>query len=262
MRWIRIIIALSLTFALGTSSYFGDLPLAIAAIGLVVALAYGWPLLTDSPQPVNTSLMLTVMGMVGMAIVWTSHEAPYLELLPIAAGVGLLWAFAQNLLRGIGASHAVANVSAQVAGLVVTLSAATWVAAMRMSGDKEAVIIGLVSIGLAQLATAVPWPARYTSPLAMVGSVLGGGVGSFVIKDGVLNVWWGMTLGAVMGLLVIAVDRMLGLVASSRFQAADIEHEPRRNKVRRLAVQVALGVAPLAIGGVVIYILERIFIYR
>lgn len=58
MRWIRVAVALGLAVGLGVTSFFGYGPLAAAAAVLVAALAYGWPRLTDSPQPRATGVML------------------------------------------------------------------------------------------------------------------------------------------------------------------------------------------------------------
>jgi hypothetical protein len=262
MRWIRVAVALCLVAALGVSSLLGFAPFAVAAGLVVLALAYGWPRLTDSPQPRATSLMLLVLGLVGLATVWLAPGPPYLEWLPLVTGVGLLWAFVQNLARGVGASHAVVNLSAQVAGLVITLSAASWLGAILLPGDKEAVIVGLVALILAQAATALPWPARYTSPLALLVAVVGAGAAGVLIPDGSLTLWAAPVLGAVMGLLVAAIDRMLGMIAGSRYQAAAVARDRRRDKARRLAVQTALGAAPIAVGGIVVYVLERILMYR
>lgn len=262
MRWIRIVVALCLTAALGVSIYSGIAPFAVACGVVVAALAYGWPRLTDSPQPRATTAMLLVLGLVGMSSVWFAPTATFLDWLPIVAGVGLLWAFVQNLVRGIGASHAVVNVSAQVAGLVIVLSAASWVGAIQVPGDKEAVIVGLVAILLAQAATVVPWPPRYTSPLALLLAVLGAAVTATIMADGSLSLWGAAGLGFAMGLLVAATDRMLGLVARSRLQTRELRKERRRDKARLLAVQMALGAAPIALGGIVVYVLERILVFR
>lgn len=262
MRWIRIAVALCLAAAIGVTSYLGLAPYAIASGLIVAALAYGWPRLTDSPQPRATSAMLLVLGLVGMGTVWLTPGPPYLEWLPLVAGMGLLWTFVQNLTRGMGASDAVVNVSAQAAGLVITLSAASWVGAILVPGDKEAMLVGLVALLLAQVATALPWPARYTSPLALVAALLGAAAVAALMPGGSLTLWVTLGLGFVMGLLVTAMDRMLGLVAIGRLQATRLRSPRRRDKARLLAVQTALGAAPIAMGGIVVYVLERILVFR
>src|SRR5699024_356576 len=98
------------------------------------------------PAAAATSIMLALFGVAGLVAAWRDSAAPYLDWLPVLAGLGLLWTFVQNLTRGIGASYAVANVSAQVSGLVIVLSASTWVAAITIPGDKEAIVIGLAAL--------------------------------------------------------------------------------------------------------------------
>lgn len=138
---------------LSGSVYWGYTLFVIATGLIVLGVSYGWPRLTDSPQPRATSIMLALFGLAGLFAAWQDDTAPYLDWLPVLAGLGLLWTFVQNLTRGMGASDAVANVSAQVAGVVIVLSASTWVAAATVPGDKEAIVVGLVAIIAAQCMT-------------------------------------------------------------------------------------------------------------
>lgn len=239
--------------------------LFLLATGLIVlGVSYGWPRLTDSPQPRATSIMLALFGFAGLFAAWRDDSAPYLDWLPVLAGLGLLWTFVQNLTRGMGASDAVANVSAQVAGVVIVLSASTWVAAATVPGDKQVIVVGLAALIVAECMTALPWPAIYTSPLAVAMATASAGIVSVLVLDSTIGLPIALVLGAVMGLLVAGVDRMLGLIAYARYQATNLELAQnlaaKRNveKARSFAVQLALGATPIALGGVVVYALERI----
>jgi hypothetical protein len=258
LRWMRVVIALCLTLGLGGSALFGFSVFTPAACLVVLGVAYGWPRLTDSPQPRSTSIMLALFGLAAIGTTWVSEASPHLEWLPTLAGIGLLWTFVQNLARGMGASHAVANVSAQVAGLVISLSAAAWVAAYRLPSDNGTVLAGLVAVVLALAATALPLPARFTSPLAMAVGVAGALGASLAVGDFDLGLVAAGVLGLIMGLLAAAVDRLLGLVADSRYQAAQLASARGTEKARHFAVQLTLGAAPIALGGVVVYVLTRI----
>lgn len=264
IRWIRVAVAVVLALALSASVYWGYTLFLLATGLIVLGVAYGWPRLTDSPQPRATSIMLALFGVAGLLAAWRDNSAPYLDWLPVLAGLGLLWAFVQNLTRGIGASDAVANVSAQVAGVVIVLSTSTWVAAITVPGDKEAIVVGLVSLIVAQCMTALPWPAIYTSPLAVAMSTAVAGILSVIVLTDAISWPTALILGAVMGLLVAGVDRMLGLIAYSQYQAVNLEIaqniEVKKNieKARSFAVQLALGATPIALGGVVVYALERV----
>ena len=191
LRWMRVVIALSLTLVLGVSTVAGEyllkpsMAFAPGALLVMLVFAYGWPRLTDSPQPRATSIMLALLGMAGVGATMLAEATPFLEWLPTLVGVGLLWAFVQNLTRGVGASHATVNVSAQVAGLAITLSAATWVAAFRLTTDHTTILVGLVAVVLALAATALPWPARYTSPIAVVAGAVGGLITVLVLRPDV-----------------------------------------------------------------------------
>lgn len=264
LRWMRVVIALSLTLVLVVSTVVGEyllrpsIAFAPGALLVMLVFAYGWPRLTDSPQPRATSIMLALLGMAGVAATMLAEAAPFLEWLPTLVGVGLLWAFVQNLTRGVGASYATVNVSAQVAGLVITLSAATWVAAFRLTTDHTTILVGLVAVVLALAATALPWPARYTSPLAIVAGVVGGLITVLVVGGPSPVFLLSGILGAIMGVLAAAVDRLLGLIAQSKFQAAALSDARRRDKARLFAVHASLGAAPIALGGVIVYVLTRV----
>ena len=145
-RWFRALVALVGALALGATSLLGSYPLAgeavavipvaLATAALVGVLAFGWPRLTDSPQRWLTSIMLFVFGLAGMGSTWMSIYPPHLEWLPLLTGLALLWAFVANLARGIEASNAVANVSAQVALSLIHISEPTrreWLSRMPSS---------------------------------------------------------------------------------------------------------------------------------
>ena len=264
LRWMRVAIAVCLTLVLGASTFVGEyllkpsMAFAPGALLVMLAFAYGWPRLTDSPQSRTTSIMLALFGGAGVGATVLAEEGPFLEWLPILVGLGLLWAFVQNLARGIGASHATVNVSAQVAGLAITLSAATWVAAFRLTDDHTTILSGLVAVVLALAATALPWPARYTSPLAILAGTAGGLIAAIAVGGASAGLVLAGGLGAVMGVLAAAVDRLLGLIAESKYQAAALADARHRDKARHFAVHASLGAAPIALGGVVVYVLTRV----
>ncbi len=255
---MRVLVALVLAVALAVTSFMGWAPLAIASALLVLALGYGWPRLTDSPQRWTTSLMLMLFGLLGMTASWLAPEPPFLEWLPVLTAFGLLWAFVQNLLRGIEAQHAVVNVSAQVAGLVITLSACSWVAAIKLPGDRSIIVVGLVSILLAQCATALPFPARYTSPLAVAMGSIGAMLAFALMPSDDPRLLVIMPYGLVMGGLVAALDRVLGMIAVAPYQSGSLRQNAMRSKAREWGVQLSLGAAPIAMAGIVVYLLERI----
>ncbi|WAL39971.1 ammonia permease [Brevibacterium sp. BRM-1] len=258
LRWMRVLVALGLASAQAVTSFLGWGPVVLASLLLVLALGYGWPRLTDSPQRWTTTLMLMLFGLLGMASSWLAKAPPFLEWLPVLTAMGLLWAFVQNLARGIEARHAVANVSAQVAGLVVTLSACSWIAAIRLPGDRSIIVVGLVGIILAQCATALPLPARVTSPLALVMGVAGAMLAFAVVPADDPRLFVIVPYGMVMGGLVVALDRLLGMIAVAPYQAGSLRQNAVRSKARQWGVQLSLGAAPIAMAGVVVYVLERI----
>lgn len=257
-RWISVLVALGLGMTLAVTSSFGYGPIAFASGLLVFVFAFGWPRLTDSPQPWTTSFTLGGFGFIGMLTTWLAIAPPYLEWLPILAGLGLLWAFVQNLVRGIEASHAVANVSAEVAGIVITLSACTWIATVRLPGNHSPIYMALAGIFLAQCATALPWPARYTSPLAVVAGVFGATIAHIFHPRPSVSLLVAVIFGMVLGGIVAATDRILGLIARARFQATSLKESRGVTKARSWGVHLAIGAAPIALSGVAVYAVHRL----
>ena len=49
------------------------------------------PTTAGLPQPRATTTMLFVLGLIGLATVWIAPTAPFLDWLPLVAGVGLLY---------------------------------------------------------------------------------------------------------------------------------------------------------------------------
>ncbi len=244
--------------------YWGYTLFVIATGLIVLGVSYGWPRLTDSPQPRATSIMLALFGLAGLFAAWQDDTAPYLDWLPVLAGLGLLWTFVQNLTRGMGASgcgrqRLRAGRRRRHRALREHLGRGGH-RARGQGGDRRRprrdhrrpVHDGAAVAGDLHL------PAR--------GRDVDGGRRHHV-RDHPrqqLHVADRVILGAVMGLLVAGVDRMLGLIAYAQYQAANLELsqniELKRNveKARSFAVQLALGAAPIALGGVVVYALERI----
>lgn len=258
LNWIRVAVALLLAVTLGVTSVFGYVPVMIGSALVVIFIAFGWPRLTDAPQPHITSLMLGIFGIVGMLATWLATDPPYLEWLPILAALGVLCSFVLNLSRGIDADNAVANVSAHVAGVVIVLSTCSWAAAIRLAGDRNAVIMGLVAIMLAQCATAMPWPGQVAGPLAVILGLVGANV-IYWLDSQTLDHWGAANLlGIIMGLVVVVVDRMLGKISEAPYQAGTLHKSMRRQKTRQWGVQLALGSTPIAVGGIAVYMVERI----
>ena len=68
------------------------------------------------------------------------------------------------------------------------------------------IYFGLVAILLAQAATVVPWPPRYTSPLAIAAGAVGGLIVALLLGDLASGLVLAGVLGAIMGVLTAAVE--------------------------------------------------------
>ncbi|WGW12506.1 ammonia permease [Saxibacter everestensis] len=294
--WLRVIIAALLGVALASTTFAGPWFFVGAVIVLVLCFAYGWPRLVDSPQPMATTVLLSITGVAGVLTVGLSPDSPYLDWLPLVGGLGILASFIQHLSRGVGASDAVLHVASQVAGVAIVLTSAAWLAVLRVPGHGEALIVGLTALVLALATTVIPWPARYTSPLAIVLAAAGAAAAAGVIADTEVAIVLAAGLGAALGVLVAAVHRLLGMAVFVNFASnkkkrlsvpplnravapagpeeipvpaaekkvlAELTAESSATLSSRAAsagVQLALGTTPIALSGVVVYAVERLFI--
>ena len=67
-----------------------------------------------------------------------------------------------------------------------------------------------------------------------------------------------LVFGMVLGVIVSATDRILGLIARARFQATSLNEARGVTKARTWGVQLALGAAPIALSGVAVYAVHRL----
>lgn len=257
--WLRILIAVLLAAALAVTSGVGDVFFVAGCVVVVVCVALGWPSLVESRHPRTTTVMMAVVGLLGLASVQMAAEGTLLWLSVLAA-LGLLATFVSQLVLGAGERGLTVLVASQMTGIVIVVAACAWLAGLQTSGRSAGIVVGAVALVFALAATMVPWPAVYTSPLAVLAGAASA-AGATEIADAAnystpIPFWVGIVLGAVLGVLVAAVHRLLGMGRTVKRRS----RRGHRAGARVVLIELGLGAVPIALGGALVYITERLFI--
>lgn len=223
------------------AAYGGAVPTTVVALGLVVAVAAGWPLLLRLPSPVGPAVVIAVAGTGAVVTVAVTKDEPYLSGVPVVVAVAVLLAFVNELARQDGRLRLVESVTGTVSGVLVVTAAAGWVAAERGSAGSVLAICGAVALAVAAAASALPLRASLAAVVTTTAGVLAGGVTGAVLDLGILP---GAVLGLVTGILVAALHVLLEGVPAL---------------ARRTASLAAL-VLPVAISGMLVHVVGRLLV--
>ncbi|WP_313817868.1 hypothetical protein [Citricoccus sp.] len=232
---------------------------AMAAV-LVIAAALGWPQLLGAPARKSLTAVLGVSGLaaVGAVSLWpgqssgegpTAFGASLIEPIAVCMALGVVAAFMVQLFRGSGSPQRLESTAGTITGVAVVCAGAGWVALARYDAGPLAVSVGL-SLALAALAGLVPFPGRSGRGLAAGLSLVLAGVVPVVVEPLWPASWGALSLPAavVAGLLGGLVLVLTGRTAPDRGLGRPLG--------RRAAV--ALGVAPVAVVGLLTYFVFRI----
>lgn len=220
----------------------------MAALGsvLVAAVALGWPQLLGAParRSLTTVLLASGLAATWAVALWPVSETGRSLIDPVAVclALGTVAAFMVQLFRGHGRPHRLESTAGTVAGVGVVCAIAGWAALARYGGDAGALAVSLaVSLALAALAGLVrlrgPWDALIAVALAVVAPLA-----VAVLLPG-LDVPAAMIAGAL---------GALGAVLTGRTAPDRGRGRPVGNRAA-----VALGVAPVALAGLLAYFVFR-----
>ncbi|GAB3563091.1 hypothetical protein [Spelaeicoccus albus] len=262
--WLRIVIAVLLAAALAVSSWAGDAFFLPACVLLVLCVAVGWPSLAESRHPKTTVGMVAVIGLLGLASVRLTPSTTLIWLSVLAA-LGLLATFVAQLVLGPSERGLTVLIASQMTGIVIVLAGCAWLAGVETPARSAGVIVGAVATAFALAATMVPWPAVYTSPLAVLaGAASAAGtteIAGAADSGTAIPLWVGIVLGAVLGVLVAAVHRLFGMNRPTKRSArGGLGRRSHRAGSSLVTVELGLGSVPIALGGALVYITERLFI--
>ena len=236
------VVTAALAAAVALAGFYDPRAVVVVAGLLVLLFAVGWPTLAALPMPPGSSAVVALTGVGAVAAVWLVGDAPQLSALAVVMASALVLAFVNELLRRDGRERLIESVSGTVAGSVVALCAAGWIACSALAGGESLVVVGALAlaVGSAVAALAVPrWLSVVTvvAAAAAVGALGGAAVPGVDLRVGAL-------LGLAVGVLVAALDSLF-----DNFVVLE----------RRTPALAAVAL-PVAVSGMVVYIVGRVLV--
>lgn len=186
----------------------------------VLLLIWGWPILTDSPEPTGTRLSLAVTA---AAIVLAGYQAPYgiaLRHLPVAIAVGLIAAFLMQLVRGDIKAGVVTALTSAAGGLTLVASVMAMAVLPDLRGADRP--LALAAAGIAAGLFAELLPARMRGLTLLAGTALGacgGLIGALLVPTSATTAA-AAVLGACASVVALATRVALGELPGSRYAVA------------------------------------------
>lgn len=220
----------------------GEIPAVVAASLLALAIAVGWPVLLNLPNLLGSSVVIALGGLGAVAAVYATAGGPRLRELPLVVALAVLLAFVNELARQDGRTRLLDSVSGTVAGVLVATAAAGWLAAERSVGGTALVVSATAALAVAAAVSAVP---------------LGGWLGALVTTGA--GIATGAAVGALMADYPRAVGPLLGF-AMGLLVAALHALLDRLPALRRRTAALAVVVLPVALSGVIVYVVGRVLV--
>src|SRR6478735_2734856 len=151
----RAVVTAALAAAVAVAGYLGGLPLSIAAAVLAVVFALGWPSLAGLPFVAGSATVVALGGVGAVAVVHLTDTQPFLRYLPVVFAAAILLAFVSELVRRDGRTRLVESVSGTVAGTLVAVAVAGWVAIGKTAGGEPLVVVGALALAVGSAVVAL-----------------------------------------------------------------------------------------------------------
>lgn len=235
----RAIVSAFAAVLLAAAASGGTIALYIAVGLLIAAFAYGWPVLLDLPWKWGSRGVLALTGVGTLMTGYTLDSG--IAALPLVIAVGLLMAFISEMLRRDGRLRLVESLIGVVSGVVIVASAGGWLATAQDANGVALVIAAAACLAVASAVSgALPWHGWLNVAVTVAAAATVGVAISAALPD--LAVAHGAWAGLVAGILIAA----LGVLFDQLPQ------------LRRRTDALAAAVAPVLIGGMLIYIVAAI----
>lgn len=204
----------------------------------VVIFAAGWPTLLGLPTQRGSTTILALSGTMSVLVVWLtigipddlvaapqvlskSAHQPLRWLAPVIA-LSVVVAFAHQLMRRDFRPRLVESVTGVVTGVVLVSVTGGWLASHVTTDGHGLIHTATAALVVAAALTMLPFARRITSPLAaLAGTAVGSAVGALYEQ-----LPWGPSVAtsAMIGLLVVAFDRLFITLPTARSRAAALAH--------------------------------------
>lgn len=238
----RAVVTAVLAAAVAVAGYLGGLPLAITAAVLAIVFALAWPSLAGLPFVPGSAAVVALGGVGAVTVVHLTTTQPFLRALPVVFAAAILLAFVNELLRRDGRTRLVESVSGTVAGTLIAVAAAGWVAIGRTPGGEPIVVVGALALAVASVVAAVhlaPWiGASVTAGAAAAAGALGG----LLLPD--IDPLAGAILGLAVGILVATLHALFDQLTT----------------LERRWPSLAAVTLPVTVTGILVYVVGRVLV--
>lgn len=238
----RAVVTAVLAAAVAVAGYLGGTPLSITAAVLAVVFALGWPALAGLPFVPGSAAVVALGGVGAVGVVHLTTTQPYLRDLPVVFAAAILLAFLNELLRRDGRTRLVESVSGTVAGTLVAVAVAGWVAIGKTPGGEPIVVVGALALAVGSAVVALhlaPWlGALVTAGASAAAGTLGG-----LLLPGI-DPLAGALLGLAVGVLVATLHALFDQLPS----------------LEKRWPSLAAVTLPVTVTGILVYVVGRVLV--
>ena len=233
--------SVALAALVALSAYSGTQVVAAAVALVVLAVALGWGGLFDLPGPVGSAVAVAGAGWAAVATALAvQHRTRPLAAFAAVLALGVLVAFARELVRRAPRDRLVESLTGTLAGEVVTVLGAAWLLVPLTAWGTAGVLVAAAAVAAARLAMSLPWPASIGAWVGLATGTAAAAATAFFAVPG--RAGPGALVGVAVAAVAVGLDRLLTTLVSGRGTAA----------------LVASSAAPVAAAGVVAYAVTRL----
>lgn len=234
----RSVVTAALAAAAALAGYLQPVALLAVAAALVVVVALGWPELAGLPFRPGSAAVVGLVGVGGVFAV--RYTGTGLSGLAVVLACGLMVAFVNELLRRDGRTRMVESVSGTVAGGVLALCTACWVATESLAGGEAVVVTGALALALGAAVSAFELPRWLSAVSTALAATAAGTLAGLVLPT--ISLTAGAVLGIAVGVLVAALDALFDSLV----------------ELKRVLPSLSASALPVAVSGAVVYIVGRV----
>jgi len=209
---------------------------------LAIAFALGWPPLADLPFRIGSSVVIAIGGIAAVAVVHLTVSQPYLRSLPVVFAGAILLAFINELVRRDGRTRLVESVSGTVAGTLVAVAVAGWVATGRTPGGEPIVVIGALALAVGSVLVALRLALWIGALVTTAAAAAAGALGGALLPD--IAVGPAVLLGLAVGILVATLHALFDQLPS----------------LERPWPALAAVTLPVTVTGTLVYVVGRVLV--